>query len=78
MGQALHTAYVTERLEKASVPISDSVNRNNMFTFANRLDPKRKGKKDNCTQKQNMTLITQLFLSFQSRPDADMMDFFRF
>jgi hypothetical protein len=25
-----------------------------------------------------MTLITQLFLSLQSRPDADMMDFFRF
>jgi hypothetical protein len=27
MGQALHTAYVTERLEKASVPISDTINR---------------------------------------------------
>ena len=25
-----------------------------------------------------MTLITQLFLSLQSRPDADMTDFFRF
>jgi hypothetical protein len=47
------------------------------FTFANRLDRKRKGKNDNSTQKQNMTLITQLFLSLQSRPDADMMDFFR-
>ena len=77
MGQALHTAYVTKRLEKASVPISDTISRNNMFTFANRLDRKRKGKKYNCTQKQNMTLITQLFLSLQSRLDADMMDFFR-
>ena len=79
--QALHAAYVTERLEKASVPISDTIMftfANNMFTFANRPDPKRKGKKDNCTQKQNMTLITQLFLSLQSRRDADMMDFFRF
>ena len=51
MGKALHTAYVTERLEKASVPTSDTINRNNMFTFANRLDRKRKGKNDNCTQK---------------------------
>ena len=58
--------------------ISDTIKRNNMFTFANRHDPKRKGKKDNCTPKQNMTLITQLFLSLQSRSDADMIDFFRF
>ncbi|CAB4025852.1 Hypothetical predicted protein [Paramuricea clavata] len=78
VGQALHAAYVTERLEKASVPISDTIKRNNMFIFPNRPDPKTKGNEDNCTQKQNMTLITQLFLSLQSRPDADMMEFFRF
>jgi hypothetical protein len=77
VGQTIHAAYVTERLENASVPISDTIKRNNMFTYANRPDPKRKGKKDTCTQKQNMTLITQHFLPLQSRPDADMMDFFR-
>jgi hypothetical protein len=75
VGQALHAESVTERFEKVSVPISDIIKRNNMFTFANRHDTKRKGKKDNCTPKQNMTLITQHFLSLQSRPDADMMDF---
>jgi hypothetical protein len=45
--QALHAEYVTERLENNSVSISDTIKRNNMFTFANRPDPKRKGKKDN-------------------------------
>ncbi|CAB3986014.1 Hypothetical predicted protein [Paramuricea clavata] len=64
--------------KKDSVPISDTIKRNYMFTFANLPDLKRKGKKDNCTQKQNMTLITQLVLSLQSCPDADMMDFFHF
>ena len=28
--------------------------------------------------KQNTTLITQLFLSLQSRPEADMVDFFKY
>ena len=77
-GQALHAAYVKERLENASVPISDTITRNNMLTFANRPDPKKKGRKDSGVQRHNMTLVTQLFLSLQSRPDADMMDFFRF
>ncbi|KAL8593865.1 hypothetical protein ACOMHN_018077 [Nucella lapillus] len=50
-----------------------------MLTFANRPDPnKKKGTKDSGVQRQNMMLITQLFLSLQSRPDADMTDFFRF
>ena len=28
--------------------------------------------------KQNTTLITQLFIYLQSRPEADMVDFFRY
>ena len=31
-GQALHAAYVMERLEKATVPVSDTIKRNNMLT----------------------------------------------
>ncbi|KAL8561604.1 hypothetical protein ACOMHN_024839 [Nucella lapillus] len=78
-GQTLHAAYVMDRLEKASVSVTDSIKRNNMLTFANRPDPnKKKGTKDSGVQRQNMMLITQLFLSLQSRPDADMTDFFRF
>jgi len=77
-GQALHAAYTMERLEKASTPVSDTITRNNLLTFANRPDHKKKGQKDSGIQRQNMTLITQLFLSLQSRHDADMTDFFRF
>ena len=36
VGQTLHAAYVRERLEDSSVPISDIIKRNNMLTFANR------------------------------------------
>ena len=28
--------------------------------------------------KQNTTLITQLFISLQSRPEADIVDFFKY
>ncbi|KAG1663357.1 Regulator of G-protein signaling 7 [Nymphon striatum] len=62
----------------ASSPISDIISRNNMLTFANRPDPKIKGKNDRGVQKHNMTLVTQLFLSLQSRLNADMTDFFRY
>lgn len=45
-GQTLHAAYVMDRLEKASVSVTDSIKRNNMLTFANRPDPnKKKGTK---------------------------------
>ena len=34
-GQTLHAAYVTERLVKASVRVTDTITWNNMVTFAN-------------------------------------------
>ena len=76
VGMSLHLAYVEERLEKATKPISDIIPRTNILTFANR--PDRKAKRNHSIQKQNMTLITQLFLSLQSRPDADMAEFFKY
>ena len=42
-----------------------------------RLDPLKKESKVGIL-KHNTMLITQLFLSLQSRPDADMPDFFKF
>ena len=77
-GQALHSAFCKERLEQANVPLSQTIKRNNMLTFANRPDTKSKSMKNSGTQKHNTTLVTQLFLSLQSRPDADIMDFFRY
>ena len=51
---------------------------NKILTFANRPDVSMKGNKAGGLQKKNMTLVTQLFLSLQSRPDADMEEFFCF
>lgn len=66
VGQTLHAEYVKSRLGNgASVPVSDTIKRNNMFTFANRPDPKKKSRKVSGVQRQNMTLLTQLFLSLQ-------------
>ena len=77
VGQVLHKEYVNARLDKVTVPLSDTIKRNNMFTFANRLDPRKKESKVGIL-KHNTMLITQLSLSLQSRPDADMLEFFKF
>ena len=43
------------------------------------LEPgKKNGRKASGIQRENMVLITQLFLSLQSRPNADMRKFFQF
>ncbi len=49
-----------------------------MLTFANRPDLLGESRKDVGVQRHKMILVTQLFLSLQSRPDANMADFFRF
>ncbi len=77
VGQALHKEYVKARLEDVTVPLSDTIKRNSVLTFSNRPDPRKKGSKIGI-QKQNTLLVTQLFLSLQSRPDADMTEFFTF
>ena len=43
--QALRKEYVNTRLDKVTVPLSDTIKRNNIFTFANRLDPERRKEK---------------------------------
>ena len=43
------------------------------------LEPgKKNGRKASGIQRENMVFITQLFLSLQSRPNADMRKFFLF
>ena len=77
IGEELYKSYVKERLESTTVPLSDTIKRNNLLTFANRPDPKKKGK-DSGTKKHNMSLITQLFLSLQSYPDSNISDFLQY
>ena len=45
VGQTLHAAYVRESLEDSSVPISDIIKRNNMLTFANRPELRKKAER---------------------------------
>ena len=78
VGQSLHANYVENRLNKASTSISDTITRQNMYTFANRPDTRSKNAAKVGVLKKNSTLVTQLFLSLQCRPDADMSDFFQF
>ena len=75
IGETLHAEYTTQRLDNPLIPVSDTIPRQNIFTFASRPDLKKKTQNVG-VQRQNMTLVTQLFLSLQSRPDADMRDFF--
>ena len=72
VGEALLKEYVNTRLDKISVPLSDTNKRNNMFIFGNRLDPRKKKNKVGILN-HNTMLITQLFISLQSFPDADIL-----
>ena len=60
------------------MPVSNTIQRNKILTFSNLPDLSKKGNKTSGVQKKNMTLMTHLFLSVQTRPDADMAEFFRF
>ena len=60
------------------MPVSNTIQRNKILTFSNLPDLSKKGNKTGGVQKKNMTLMAQLFLSVQSRPDADMAAFFHF
>ena len=70
-GKTLHLEYVDTRLTNTTVPVSHTIKRNRFFTFSNRPDTR---KKDGMLKQ--ITFITQLFISLQSRPEADMVDFF--
>ena len=73
-GQDLHGQFVTQTLEQPMFPISRTLKRENVFTFTNRPNPNKRTGTTSSTQKRS--LITKLFLSMQSRPGANMEDFF--
>ena len=54
-------------VDKASVGISDTISRNVIYTFVNRLDTRSKNEKVGVL-KQNAALVTQLFLSRKVLP----------
>ena len=62
VGKTLHLEYVDTRLTNATVPVPHTIKRNRLFRFSNCPD----------------TLIAQRFISLQSRPEADMVDLFKY
>ena len=76
-GKNLHKTFVEERLINGSVSITDTIKRVSLPTFVKHRETK--GKKSNiCVLKQNTSLVSHLFIFLQSRPDADIDDFFKF
>ena len=77
LGKDLHGQCVSHTIEQATWPITNTLKRQNVFTFTNRPVNARMESKAGSAQR-NSSLITKLFLSLQSRPDADMEEFFRY
>ena len=73
MGNELYKDYAETRLMDGSKAITDTIYRNKLLTFQK---PPEKSKRDYESLKQNTALVSQLFLSIQSRHDADMGEFF--
>ena len=77
IGQTMFREFVSERIEKATKPLSDVIPRVRLYTFSNRppADLKKSITKLG-SAKSNTVLITKLFLSLKARPDADIDEFF--
>jgi len=76
LGKDLHAEFVSHTIEQVTSPITNTLKRQEVLTFANRPVHIKKGTKSGSAQRKS-SLITKLFLSLQSRPDADMEEFFR-
>ena len=77
LGKDLHAKFVSHTIEQATLPITNTLKCQKVLTFANRPVHTKKGTKLGSAQR-NSSLIIKLFLSFQSRPDADIEEFFRY
>lgn len=65
----------SQRLETAEVPTSDVISRHKILTLANHLVPVKKGNKYSSQYKKNISLVTHLSFSLQSRLDGDAVIF---
>ena len=71
LGKGMHEVLVIKRLMKCSAPYSDTIHRNSFYTFSNRPDVKSSKPDKYKALKQSTVLVTQMFLSLQSRPNPD-------
>ena len=78
LGKKRHEESVCERLEKCEVPLTDTIRRVSLQTFAKRADTKSKDNNKVNALKKDVSLVSHLFLSLQSRPDFDSDAFFKY
>ena len=71
LGEALHDSLVEHRLVKCDVPYSDTVHKNSLYSFSNRPDNKNSKPDKYKALKKSTVLITQMFMSLQSRPNPE-------
>ena len=71
----LYKDYAETRFMDGSKAITNTIHRNKLLTFQK---PPEKPKRDYESLKQNTALVSQLFLSIQSRRDADMGEFLQY
>ena len=71
LGEALHDSLDEHRFVKCDVPYADTVHKNSLYSFSNRPDNKNTQPDKYKALKQSTVLITQMFMSLQSRPNPD-------
>ena len=78
IGKNMFTEFVTDIIEEASKPLSDVIEKPNLYTFSNRpLADLKKDADKLGSAKANAALVTKLLLSLQARPEADIDAFFK-
>ena len=78
VGKQLHEAYVTERIENCTTPISDVIKRPKVYTFQKQPPVKLSKESKLASYRASAAITTQMFLSLQARPEADIADFFKY
>ena len=74
VGETMMREYVGSRVEKAEKPITDTISRPGLYTFADRppvrLDDKKR------SNPKSAQLFIKMFMSLRERPEADIREFF--
>ena len=76
-GKDLHDAFLNDRLTNGRVAITDTIKRSGLQTFARRTDD-TKNRSKVFALKKDISLVSTLFLSLQSRPDFNLDNFFKY
>ena len=76
-GKDLHDAFVSDRLRNGRVAITYTIKRSVLQTFTRRTDD-TKNRSKVIAMRKDISFVSTLFLSLQSRPDFDLDNFFKY